>query len=103
VLRVDHHPSVLEGVPVRWPDPTDLRAEVMAAALIASPVATRQYVEGLKLALDRSSTIDELLDELYRAGIFFCQHQAGAEAGGLLLDLAGAIGDSLYEREAVAR
>jgi hypothetical protein len=102
VLREHHLPEIAQGVPVRWPDPTDLRAEVMAAALIASPVATRQYVEGLKLALDRSSTIDELLDELYRAGICFAQHHA-SEAGGLLLDLAGAIGDSLYEREAVAR
>jgi hypothetical protein len=102
VLRTDHHPSVLDGIPIRWPDPGDLRSEVLAGALIASPVATRQYIGGLKLALDRSATIDQLLDELYRAGIHFAQHHA-AEAGGLLLDLAGAIGDSLYEREAVGR
>jgi hypothetical protein len=92
----------LEKVPIRWPDPADLRAEVMANALIASPVASRQYIAALKLALDRAHTIDELITELYQAGVTFGQNGAG-EAGGLLWALADAIGDSLYERGEVDR
>jgi AmiR/NasT family two-component response regulator len=104
VIRLDHHPLPdVESMPaVRWPDPTDLRAEVVATALIASPVATRQYIEALKLALDRAHSSDELVGELYQAGVIAGQKRA-AEAAGLLWSTADAIRASLSEAEEVAR
>jgi hypothetical protein len=79
---------------VRWPDPPDLRAQVIADALLASPVAARQYAAVLRVALDRADHIGELVTELYRAGAAAGQHDA-SEAGGLLWGLADAITASL--------
>jgi hypothetical protein len=66
----------------------------MAPALIASPVACRQYIDGLKLALDRATTCDELVTALYETGAYFGAH-GGPEAAGLLWTLADAVRDSL--------
>jgi hypothetical protein len=81
-------------VAVRWPDPPDLRAEVMSSALLASPLAARQYVAALHVALDRADTLDAVVTELYAAGAVFGQHGA-SEAAGLLWALADAIRASL--------
>jgi hypothetical protein len=75
---------------VRWPDPPDLRAQVIADALLASPTAARQYAAALRVALDRAGDIRELATELYRAGAVFGQHDA-SEAAGLLWQLGDAI------------
>jgi hypothetical protein len=72
----------------------------MANALIASPVATRQYIQALKVALDVARTSDELVTELYHAGVTFGQNGA-PEAAGLLWSLADAVRDSLAEAEEV--
>jgi hypothetical protein len=80
--------------PVRWPDGPDLPAEVMANALLASPVGGRQYVEALRLCLDRSDTISDLVAELYTAGAYFGAH-GGEECAALLWSLADAITASL--------
>ena len=99
--RIDHHlPAEFLDVPVRWPDGGDLMGEVMANALLASPVAARQYIDGLKVALDHAASADELVHELYRAGAQFGQHSGGSEAGGLLWSTAGALADSLLEEVA---
>jgi hypothetical protein len=71
----------------------------MADALIASPVATRQYIDGLKAALDQAATTDELVGQLYATGARLGQHGA-VEAAGLLWSLAGAVYDSLLEEVA---
>jgi hypothetical protein len=85
--------------PVRWPDGPDLRAEVIANALLASPVATRQYVEVLGACLDRVEALDDLAAELYQAGAWFGGH-GGGEVAGLLWQLADAIADSLNQKGA---
>jgi hypothetical protein len=74
----------------------------MANALIASPVASRQYVKALNAALDRAVSIDELITRLYEEGASHGQHGA-PEAAGLLWSLADAIKDSLAEAEEADR
>jgi hypothetical protein len=97
--RIDHHcPAEYVSVPVVWPAPTDLSAEVMANALLATPVASRQYVRGLERALNESTTTDELITALYETGAYFGGHGA-PEAAGLLWDTAAAVQDSVYESE----
>jgi hypothetical protein len=74
----------------------------MANALIASPIASRQFVGALNLALDRARTIDEAITELYQVGATLGQNGA-PEAAGLCWSTADAIRDSLAEREEARR
>jgi hypothetical protein len=82
--------------PVRWPDGPDLKAEVIAAALIASPTATRQFIDTLAACLDANNTLDDLAAGLYQAGAYMGQH-GGEEVAGLLWQLADAITASLNQ------
>jgi hypothetical protein len=59
---------------------------VIVAALVASPVATRQYVETLPVCLDRAQTLKALIAMLYQAGAYMGSH-GGAEVVGLLWQL----------------
>jgi hypothetical protein len=79
--------------PVRWPDAADLRAEVIAGALVASPAATRAYIETVAGCLDRAEDLDSLAGELYTAGAY-CGGHGGGELAGLLFQLA----DTFEER-----
>jgi hypothetical protein len=75
----------------------------MCAALISSPVATRQYVDGLALALDRAGdSLDQLVTELIRIAVHLGQHRS-PEPAGLLFSLSDAVRDVLAEREVVGR
>jgi hypothetical protein len=75
----------------------------MADALIASPVATRQYLDGLRTALDRAGdSLDQLVTELVRVAVHLGQHRS-PEPAGLLLSLSDAVRDVLCEREVVGR
>jgi hypothetical protein len=76
--------------PVRWPDGPDLRAEVMAAGLLASPAGGRTFAGVLRLALDRADTLAALAGELYAAGAYLGQHDE-PEAAALVWDLADAV------------
>jgi hypothetical protein len=81
---------------IRWHDGTDLRAETIALAVMAEPTAGRQYLEALRLCLERSESLDELGGQLYYAGTYFGAH-GGAEAAALLWSLADAITASLSQ------
>jgi hypothetical protein len=90
---------------IRWPDPGDLRSEALAPALIASPSATRLYIDLLKAVLDNCDTCEQTVTELYRAAVIAGQSRNadGPEVAGYLAALADALRDSLDEWGEVER
>jgi hypothetical protein len=84
---------------VRWPDEPDLQAEAVTNGVMASPTAGLQYLEALRLCLDRSESLDQLAGELYRCGTYFGAHN-GSEAAGFLWSLADVITASINQEGA---
>jgi hypothetical protein len=73
---------------VRWPDPPDIGAELVATLLLASPRTAARVRRTLRVLVERADTLTELVDGLDAAAI--CRYgQAGdGETAAALLDIS---------------
>ena len=84
--------ELLAGQAVRWPDPPDIHAELLAVLLLASPETTQRVVVTLQVLLEQADGLGEFLVRLDAVAIRFGMVSDG-ETCAALLD----IGDRLRE------
>jgi hypothetical protein len=84
--------ELLAGSAVRWPDPPDVHAELVAVLLLASPETAARVVATLQVLLEQAEGLGEFLDHVDAVAIRFGQDGDG-ETCAALLD----IGDRLRE------
>jgi hypothetical protein len=84
--------ELLAGSPVRWPDPPDVHAELVAVLLLASPPTAERVVVTLRVLVEQAEGLGEFLARLDSIGVRFGQDGDGETCAALL-----GIGDVLHE------
>jgi hypothetical protein len=84
--------ALFAGQAVRWPDPPDIHAELVAILLTASPPTADRVVETLRILVDDADTLTQLVDRLDVMAIRFGQDDDTETCAALL-----EVGDRLRE------
>jgi hypothetical protein len=80
--------ELLAGLPpIRWPDPADPAAELIAAVLLASPVAADQFLATRAVVFEHARSLHDRVRLLFEAGAY-CGGRGAPEVAGLLWDEA---------------
>jgi hypothetical protein len=76
--------ALFAGQAIRWPDPPDVHAELVAILLTASPPTVERVVGTLRILVDGADTLTQLVDALDVIAIRFGQDGDGETCAALL-------------------